>query len=91
MIKCQKSGGRERGREEVLLSKSSGSWSLKAGTAAMHCTGLAHTGKVSTTSPTAAASRMLTWRGKGRGGEGRGGGGEGSDVTRDNRYMYIRI
>ena len=39
----------------------SGSLSSNSGIAAIHLMGLEHTGNVSSTSPTAAASRILTW------------------------------
>ena len=46
-----------------LLVKTSGSFSLNSGTAAIQCMGLAHTGKVLRASPMAAASMTLTWVG----------------------------
>ena len=48
-----------------LLAIMSGSWSSNSGMAAIHLMGLEHTGNVSSTSPTAAASRILTWEGGG--------------------------
>ncbi len=42
----------------------SGSFSSKPGTDAIHCIGLAQTGNVSNTSPTAATSTTLTWKTK---------------------------
>ena len=44
-----------------LLDIMSGSLSSNSGMAAIHLMGLEHTGNVSSTSPTAAASRILTW------------------------------
>ena len=44
-----------------LQDNMSGSLSSNSGMAAIHLMGLEHTGNVSSTSPTAAASRILTW------------------------------
>ena len=69
-------------------ASTSGSLPSKPGIAVMHWMGLAQTGNVSSTSPTAAASRMLTWGGREEGEGGREEGGRREGGREGGRVIF---